>query len=142
MKPHIVLNPLVLLPAFTALFLLVGIAYAEPRPSPTLPVQASAAATRAPATPGATPVASPAKAPKAGRPGDDHDRYGFSLARHQTKADGSPFACADCHPKGVRRTPHLWHSTAPILVRTARLAMMALTGSQLTSLTTTSSISR
>lgn len=100
MKPHIVLTPLVLLPAFTALFLLAGIAYAAPRPSPSPYVQAAAAATRAPATPVASP---PAKAPKAGRTGDDHDRYGFSLARHQTKADGSAFACADCHPKGVKK---------------------------------------
>ncbi len=26
-----------------------------------------------------------------------HDQVGFSLAAHQTRADGSPFTCADCH---------------------------------------------
>ncbi|RMF31316.1 MAG: hypothetical protein D6759_10290 [Chloroflexi bacterium] len=27
-----------------------------------------------------------------------HQEVGFSLARHRQRADGQPFACADCHP--------------------------------------------
>ncbi|MFN8467904.1 MAG: cytochrome c3 family protein [Caldilineaceae bacterium] len=104
MKPHLVLTPLALLSAVAALFVLVGIAYAAPRPSLTPYIHAYAAATRAPTIPVPTPLVSPpAKVSKAGRIAADHDRYGFSLAQHQTKADGSAFACADCHPNGVKK---------------------------------------
>jgi hypothetical protein len=33
----------------------------------------------------------------------EHDRFGFSLAVHQTAADGAPFQCADCHTESLAR---------------------------------------
>ncbi len=30
----------------------------------------------------------------------DHNAFGYSLAAHAAKSDGSPFGCADCHTKG------------------------------------------
>ena len=35
-----------------------------------------------------------------------HDKVGFSLARHQTQANGQPFACADCHGGGLVMFDH------------------------------------
>ena len=32
-----------------------------------------------------------------------HDVLGYSLASHKTKSDGTPFACADCHPQGDQK---------------------------------------
>jgi hypothetical protein len=33
----------------------------------------------------------------------NHEKYNFSLATHQTKPDGQPFACADCHTDSLNR---------------------------------------
>jgi hypothetical protein len=30
-----------------------------------------------------------------------HDQTGYSLAGHQARSDGLPFACGDCHPGGI-----------------------------------------
>jgi hypothetical protein len=30
----------------------------------------------------------------------DHNTVSFKLTAHQTKSDGTPFACKDCHVKG------------------------------------------
>lgn len=33
----------------------------------------------------------------------NHDLFGFSLVRHQTKPDNQPFACTDCHTESLNR---------------------------------------
>lgn len=71
----------------------------------------------------------------------NHDLFGFSLVRHQTKPDNQPFACTDCHTESLNRFAaetcvecHQQNesrvspsSTLPTMATTARHATMALT---------------